>query len=183
MSAATIRILNPLRCGLCASFPRVSSPALRTASYAYNFRPAFRDSRRAFSRSSLWQAKKYTEQHEWVELSEDRTTATIGITEYAANALGEVVYAELPAVDFEVDAGETIGAVESVKSASDIMSPLSGTVIEVNTKLEESPKIINKSPEEQGWFAKIKVVDETELEKLMDKKEYQAKLEEQEVDE
>ncbi|KKZ62733.1 glycine cleavage system H protein [[Emmonsia] crescens] len=179
MSAAAIRVVNPLRNGMCAAALRVSSPALRTA---YISRPAFRDCRRAFSQSSLWQAKKYTEQHEWIELAEDGKTATIGITEYAANALGDVVFAELPAVDTEVASGETIGAVESVKSASDILSPVTGKIVEANTKLEESPKIINQSAEDKGWFAKIEIADKAELDGLMDKKEYQARLEEEEVE-
>ncbi|KAK2813413.1 hypothetical protein FQN50_000729 [Emmonsiellopsis sp. PD_5] len=180
MSSAAVRILSPLRSGLAAAAaPRVSSSVLRTA---YISRPAVRDCRRAFSQSTMWQVKKYTEQHEWVELAEDGTTATIGITSYAANALGDVVFAELPAVDTEVGAGETIGAVESVKSASDIMSPVTGTVVEVNTVLEETPKVINQSPEEDGWFAKIQVADKSELDGLLDKKGYQALLEEEEVD-
>ncbi|PGH17642.1 glycine cleavage system H protein [Helicocarpus griseus UAMH5409] len=182
MSAAALRFLSPLRSGLSVAAPRLSSPALRTASCAYTFRPAVRDCRRAFSQSSVWQEKKYTEQHEWVELAEDGTTATIGITEYAANALGDVVFAELPTVDTEVAAGETIGAVESVKSASDIMSPVSGKVVEANTKLEESPKIINQSPEEEGWIARLQISDKGELEGLMDKKTYQARAEDEEVE-
>ncbi|OJD13113.1 glycine cleavage system H protein [Emergomyces pasteurianus Ep9510] len=179
MSAAAIRVLNPLRSGLSVAAPRVSSQALRTA---YISRPAFRDSRRAFSQSSLWQAKKYTEQHEWIELAEDGKTATIGITEYAANALGDVVFAELPVVGTEIASGETIGAVESVKSASDVLSPVTGKVVEANAKLEESPKIINDSAEDKGWFAKIEIADAAELDGLMEKKEYQAKLEEEETE-
>lgn len=109
-------------------------------------------------------------------------TATIGITEYAANALGDVVFVELPAVDTDVAAGETIGAVESVKSASDILCPVTGKIVEANTKLEESPKVINESPEEKGWFAKIELADPTELEGLMEKEVYLAKVEEADVE-
>ena len=101
--------------------------------------------------------------------------ATIGITEYAAKALGDVVYVELPSVDDEVACGDGIG---SVKSASDIMSPASGKVIEVNTVLEEKPKTVNDSPEEDGWFAKIEVSDASELDGLMDIEAYKASLEE-----
>lgn len=96
--------------------------------------------------------------------------------------MGDVVFAELPAVDTEVASGETIGAVESVKSASDILSPVTGKIVEANTKLEESPKIINQSAEDKGWFAKIEIADKAELDGLMDKKEYQARLEEEEVE-
>lgn len=95
-------------------------------------------------------------------------TATIGISEYAAKALGDVVFVELPTVDLEVEAGGSIGAVESVKSASDIMSPVSGVITEANSVLEEKPSTINKSPEADGWLAKIKVSAPDEVAKLMD---------------
>lgn len=84
-------------------------------------------------------------------------TATIGITTYAAKALGDVVYVELPTPDSQVEAGEACGAVESVKSASDILSPVSGQVVEANTKLEETPGLINKSPEGDAWVARIEI--------------------------
>ncbi|KAL1988957.1 hypothetical protein VTN96DRAFT_6946 [Rasamsonia emersonii] len=126
---------------------------------------------RSFSRSSLWQAKKYTESHEWIELADDGT-AKIGITDYAAKSLGDVVYVELPSADLEVAAGEPVGAVESVKSASDVLAPVSGKVIEGNTALEDNAKIINQSPEGEGWIAKIQVNDSSELENLMDQAAY-----------
>jgi glycine cleavage system H protein len=107
-----------------------------------------------------------------------RVAATIGITEYAAKALGDVVYVELPAVNTEVGKGDTIGAVESVKSASDIMSPVTGMIIEANSAVEETPKLINEGPEAQGWIAKIRVADQAELEQLMDEAAYKASLEE-----
>jgi glycine cleavage system H protein len=87
---------------------------------------------------------------------------------------------ELPAIDTEVSAGEVIGAVESVKSASDIMSPVTGTVLAANTVLEDKPKTINDSPERDGWIAKIKVGDVSEIDGLMDEKAYMASLEEEE---
>ncbi|KAL1969303.1 hypothetical protein VTN77DRAFT_9495 [Rasamsonia byssochlamydoides] len=126
---------------------------------------------RSFSRSSLWQEKKYTESHEWIELADDGT-AKIGITNYAAKSLGDVVYVELPPAGLEVTAGETVGAVESVKSASDVLCPVSGKVIEGNAALEDNAKIINQSPEDAGWIAKIEVNDKTELEDLMDEATY-----------
>ncbi|PGH11277.1 glycine cleavage system H protein [Polytolypa hystricis UAMH7299] len=179
MSAAAVRILNPLRSAapkLRLSPTTATSTFLRSNTYTAA-RPAVRTSWRAFSQSSLLQEKKYTDQHEWIELSEDGTTATIGITTYAAKALGDVVYVELPEIDTEVEAGETIGAVESVKSASDILSPVSGTVVEANSVLEEKPKVINQGPEAEGWFAKVQVKDATELEGLMDEKTYLDTLE------
>ena len=103
---------------------------------------------------------------------------TIGISTYAANALGDVVYVELPKADAVVSAGDTIGAVESVKSASDIMTPLSGKIIEVNSSLEDKPSTINKSPETDGWIAKLKVENMSELDGLMSNEEYKKFLEE-----
>ena len=99
-------------------------------------------------------------------------TGTIGITEYASKALGDVVYVELPESDMEVSKGDSIGAVESVKSASDIMTPVSGKIVEANGLLEEKPGTINKGPEGEGWLAKIEVSDTTELDGLMSKEEY-----------
>ncbi|KAF3483194.1 glycine cleavage system H protein [Arthroderma uncinatum] len=169
MAASAVRFVAPLRSAL--SVPRFrASSALRSAAQP--------NIRRAFSQSALLQAKKYTPQHEWIDVSADGKTATIGITGYAAKALGDVVYVELPAVEDEVSAGDSIGAVESVKSASDIMSPASGTVVEVNTLLEEKPKTVNESPEENGWFAKIEITDASELDSLMDAEAYKASLEE-----
>lgn len=98
--------------------------------------------------------------------------ATIGISDYAAHALGDVVFVELPTLDLEVTAGDTIGAVESVKSASDILTPVSGIITEANSVLEDKPATINKGPEAEGWIAKIKLADAGELEALMDKDAY-----------
>lgn len=104
--------------------------------------------------------------------SVDTPIGTIGISTYAANALGDVVYVELPTSDLEVKAGEAIGAVESVKSASDINSPVSGKIVEGNSVLEEKPGTINKDPEGSGWIAKIEVADSGEMERLMDEGGY-----------
>jgi glycine cleavage system H protein len=100
-------------------------------------------------------------------------TGTIGITNYASKALGDVVYVELPEVGLEVTKGDSIGAVESVKSASDIMTPVSGKITGANGLLEEKPGIINNGPEKEGWLAKIELKDVTELEGLMTAKEYE----------
>jgi len=124
------------------------------------------------------QAKKYTTDHEWIELSEDNKTGTIGISNYAAHALGDVVYVELPTIPLEVSAGDSIGAVESVKSASDINSPISCTIVEVNSLLEEKPGSINKGPEDTGagggWVAKVEVGEAgvKDLDGLMDAEAY-----------
>jgi len=174
MSSAAIRVISPLRRSLLAPGLRLS--AFRSGIPSFTTSLLVRDIRRGFSQSSFWQVKKYTDQHEWVELGPDGTTATIGITEFAAKALGDVVYVELPAVDTEVTTGEAIGAVESVKSASDIMSPVSGKIIEANGAVEETPKLINEGPEAQGWIAKIQIADKAELEQLMDEETYKASL-------
>lgn len=128
---------------------------------------------------NIAQAKKYTRDHEWVELSEDGKTGFIGISEYAARALGDVVYVELPSgIPLDVAAGDAIGAVESVKSASDINAPISCTITAVNDLLEEKPATINKGPEDDsssgGWVAKVEVLAEgvKDLDALMDAKQY-----------
>ncbi|KAL8784680.1 MAG: hypothetical protein Q9195_008941 [Heterodermia aff. obscurata] len=126
-------------------------------------------------------AKKYTKDHEWIELSSDSKTGTIGISNYASKALGDVVYVELPTIPLTVSQGDTIGAVESVKSASDIISPASGTIIEANNVLEEKPAVINKGPEGEGWLAKIELNEEgggEEYEALMDEEGYAKYVEE-----
>jgi len=139
---------------------------------------------RTFSASAVVKTRRYTKDHEWVELSEDKKSGVIGISDYAAHALGDVVYVELPTVPKEVAAGDAIGAVESVKSASDINSPISCTITAVNEGLEETPGIINKGPEDTsssgGWVAKIEVgeVGVKDLEELMDAAAYKEFTEE-----
>ncbi|KAH8704067.1 glycine cleavage system H protein [Talaromyces proteolyticus] len=151
---------------------RMLSQRLPLAAATRRTVPAFpRGSMRAFSRSSQLEVKKYTESHEWIDLA-DNNIATIGITEYAAKSLGDVVYVELPTADLELSAGEPVGAVESVKSASDVLSPVSGKIIAGNETLGDNPKTINASPEADGWIAKIEVNDPSELDALMDKEAY-----------
>ncbi|BAE56868.1 unnamed protein product [Aspergillus oryzae RIB40] len=135
-----------------------------------------RGSVRNFSQSPFMELKKYTESHEWIELAADGKTAKVGITEYAAHSLGDVVFVELPEVDAEVSAGEPVGAVESVKSASDVNSPVSGKVINVNSILEDKAKFINESPEGDAWIAEIEVKDASELDNLLDAKAYKETL-------
>lgn len=124
--------------------------------------------------------RKYTKDHEWIDLSADNKTGVIGISEYAAEALGDVVYVELPAEGTEVNAGDSIGAVESVKSAADINAPISCKILHVNTDLEEKPGTINKVPEDDsaggGWIAKVEVTEQgvADLEGLMGVDEYRA---------
>ncbi|EAL90537.1 hypothetical protein KXW98_004581 [Aspergillus fumigatus] len=135
-----------------------------------------RGSIRSFTQSPFLEVKKYTESHEWIELGEDGKTAKIGITEYAAKSLGDVVFVELPDADLEVSAGEAVGAVESVKSASDVLSPVSGKVVQGNSVLEDNAKFINQSPEGDAWIAKIEVSDVAELDGLLDEAAYKASI-------
>lgn len=112
----------------------------------------------------------YSESHEYVKVEGD--FGYIGISDYAQNALGNVVYVDMPEVDDEVSAGEEFGAVESVKAASDLNSPVSGTVVEVNEALEDTPELINQNAFE-NWIIKVELSDKSELENLMDAKAYE----------
>ena len=115
----------------------------------------------------------YSESHEYVKVEGD--FGFIGITDYAQHELGNVVYVDMPEVDDEVTAGEDFGAVESVKAASDLMSPVSGTVVEVNEALEDEPGLINKDAFE-NWIIKVEMSDKSELDALMDAEAYKAMI-------
>ena len=117
---------------------------------------------------------RFTKDHEWVAL--DGGTATVGITAYAADQLGDVVFVETPEVGKAVKKGEQIAVVESVKAASDVYSPVSGEVVEANGELGGSPETVNAAPEAAGWFAKVRVSDPAEVEQLMDRPAYEAFL-------
>ena len=114
---------------------------------------------------------KYVETHEWVREDGDGTVI-VGITDYAQDALGDVVYVELPEVDSEVEMGDEVAVVESVKAASDIYAPLSGTITEVNESLEGNPELVNTDPYRDGWFFRLKLRDVEELSSLMDSESY-----------
>jgi glycine cleavage system H protein len=109
---------------------------------------------------------KYTTEHEWIKIKGD--TAIIGITDHAQSELTDIVYVELPEIGKEVTKGDELCVIESVKSVSEIYTPLSGTIIKVNTTLDESPEIVNESPYEKGWLVELKIKDTTELTKLLD---------------
>jgi glycine cleavage system H protein len=115
---------------------------------------------------------KYAKTDEWVRVEGD--TATIGISDYAQDALNDLVYVEFPEVGQTIEAGKPFGVVESVKAASDVYMPISGTVTAINDKLEASPEIINGDPYGEGWLIKIKVTDPANLANLMDAAAYQA---------
>ena len=112
----------------------------------------------------------YSEDHEWVEVSGE--DATIGISEYAANELGDITYVDLPHEDDDFIVGDILGVVESVKAASDIYSPISGTVTAVNDALEDDPGLINSSPEDKGWICKLTNIDSSELDDMMNAAAY-----------
>lgn len=111
----------------------------------------------------------YSESHEFVRVEGEY--GYIGITDYAQNALGNVVYVDMPEVDDEIEAGEDFGAVESVKAASDLISPVSGTVVEINENLEDTPELVNKDAYE-NWIIKVELTNKEELNELMDTEAY-----------
>ena len=114
--------------------------------------------------------KKYSREHEWVSIK--KNIATIGITNYAQESLGDIVFIELPEIGRLVKRGEQVGVIESVKAASDLFSPVSGQIIEINNELTDNPQLINSNPEDKGWFMKIILNDLEEYNKLMNLDEY-----------
>ncbi len=115
---------------------------------------------------------KYTNEHEWIRVEGD--VGTIGITQYAQEQLGDVVFVEVPAVGRKVTKGESVAVVESVKAASDIYAPVSGEVVEANGALADAPGDVNAEPTGKGWFFKLKLSDKSELDGLMDEAAYDA---------
>ena len=114
----------------------------------------------------------FTDEHEWIDVEGD--SATVGITDYAQEQLGDIVFVELPSVGTMLDKGGDAAVVESVKAASDVYSPITGEVTEANGNLEDEPALVNSSPEEAGWFFRMTIGDASELEGLMDDKGYKA---------
>lgn len=113
----------------------------------------------------------YTEDHEWISVDGD--TVRVGITDYAQDKLGDIVYVELPEEDDEVDAGEEVGSVESVKSVSEVFSPLAGTVTAVNETIDDAPETVNEDAEGEGWFYELKVEGDIDTSSFMDKDAYE----------
>lgn len=112
----------------------------------------------------------FTDEHEWIDVEGD--SATVGITDYAQEQLGDIVFVELPEVGTTLDKGGDAAVVESVKAASDVYAPISGEVTEGNASLEDDPSLVNSSPEEEGWFFRMTISDTEELQGLMDDKAY-----------
>ncbi|KXJ27351.1 uncharacterized protein LOC110236647 [Exaiptasia diaphana] len=115
--------------------------------------------------------RKFTSQHEWVEVNEG--IATVGVSSYAQEKLGDIVYVQLPEIGEEFDKDAEFGALESVKAASELYSPLTGKITEINSTLGDDPSLVNSSPYEEGWIVKMEVNDPKELDDLMDEKAYQ----------
>jgi glycine cleavage system H protein len=116
----------------------------------------------------------YTKDHEWIDIDENGDTATVGITDYAQSQLGDIVFVEVPADGARLAKGAEAAVVESVKAASDVYSPVSGTVGEGNPSLEGEPALVNTSPEADGWFFTLVLDDKSELDGLMDRAAYDA---------
>ncbi len=114
----------------------------------------------------------FTDEHEWIDVEGE--SATVGITDYAQEQLGDIVFVELPEVGATLDKGGDASVVESVKAASDVYAPISGEVTEVNGALEDDPALVNSSPEEEGWFFRLSISDSSELKGLMDETAYKA---------
>lgn len=119
----------------------------------------------------------YTKDHEWVKVEGD--FATIGITDYAQHQLGDIVYVELPEIDDSIDAEENLSTIESVKAASDVLMPVTGTIVEVNEALEDDPALINENAYE-NWIVKVKMADKSELDQLLSPKAYESLTDEEE---
>ena len=119
--------------------------------------------------------KKYTKEHEWVEVEGD--TATVGITNHAQESLGDIVFIDLPTVGKEVKSNEELCVIESVKAASDIYAPIDGEVVEINNNLNDDASIVNQDPEKDGWIFKMKMADPNQYNNLMTLEEYLALLE------
>lgn len=114
---------------------------------------------------------KYTKDHEWVQIDEDGKTALVGITDFAQQELGDIVYIEIETQGEEISSGEIFGTVEAVKTVSDLFMPLSGTVVEVNEELEQSPEAVNEDPYGKGWMIKVELRDNDQS-SLIDSTEY-----------
>ena len=115
--------------------------------------------------------KKYSKDHEWVD--QEGEIVTVGITNYAQESLGDIVFIDLPNVGKSINSGDQVGVIESVKAASDLFSPIGGEIIEVNKELKNSPQLVNSDPENSGWYMKIKIRNENDLNILMNYEEYQ----------
>ncbi|KAG8989252.1 hypothetical protein FRB94_008043 [Tulasnella sp. JGI-2019a] len=161
--------------GVLRSSLNLSSRALRCTSTGHASRAAILRGTPFAARGII--TKRYTSDHEWVEYDSETQIGTVSITEYAQSSLGDVVFVELPDVKTQIEQGDQLGAVESVKAASDIYAPVSGIVEAVNEKLGDQPGLLNKSPEKDGWLCKIKLSNPAEMDALLTQEAYKAHCE------
>jgi len=143
-----------------------SALRMRHASAQHALRPASLSLRRTII------TKRYTPDHEVIAFDDERGVGTVAITDYAQKSLGDVVFVELPHAGTTIEQGESVGAVESVKAASDIFAPVSGEVLAVNEKLGSQPSLLNKSPEDEGWLFQLNVTKPKELDELLTEEDY-----------
>ncbi|XP_031631207.1 glycine cleavage system H protein, mitochondrial [Contarinia nasturtii] len=158
---------------LCQAIRASSTVGIRAfAKFAkYNASTKFMSNVRHFSASpALFTGRKYTEKHEWVQVNGD--IGIVGISNYAQEALGDVVFAQLPDVGTVLTQGDECGALESVKAASEVYTPVSGTVTEKNTEVEDTPSLINSSCYDKGWLFKVKLSKQDEVDTLMNEEKY-----------
>lgn len=118
---------------------------------------------------------RYTEEHEWVK-TESENKVRVGITDFAQSELGDIVFVELPEVGAKIEAGQPFGSVESVKTVSELYAPVSGTVVEVNGSLEESPENVNEAPYEDGWMILVELENEAQLDELLTNEQYKESI-------
>ncbi len=118
--------------------------------------------------------RKYTKEHEWVQVEDG--VATIGVTDFAAGELGDIVFVEMPEVGDELNAEDTVGSIESVKAVEDLFVPVSGDVVAVNEAIDATPELVNSDPFDTGWLFKVKLSDESELDNLLDASAYDSIL-------
>ncbi|WP_163654893.1 glycine cleavage system protein GcvH [Listeria sp. PSOL-1] len=116
----------------------------------------------------------YTKEHEWVK--EEGTTYKIGITDFAQDQLGDIVFVELPEIGDKIAQGDSIGSIESVKTVSDFYAPITGEIVEVNEKLEDAPELLNSDPYEEAWILKVKDVNDAEVKELLSSEEYEKEI-------
>ncbi len=129
---------------------------------------------------SFMDGLKYTRQHEWARLDGEGSTVTAGITDYAQDKLGKIVFVELPEPGNPIKAGDSMAVIESVKAVADVYAPVSGTIVSVNEALEDMPELLNEDPYNEGWIIKLEMENAGELEGLMSKEEYEKHVQQEE---
>lgn len=132
---------------------------------------------------NILEGLRYTRQHEWARHEEGENTVTAGITDYAQDKLGKIVFVELPQAGDTLSAGDSMAVIESVKAVADVYAPVSGTITSVNEELEEKPELLNEDPYQEGWIIKIEMENSAELEGLMSKEEYEKHVWQEEEEE